>query len=60
MLAFLSENIGSLAVLAVLLITVTLVTVVLIRKKRRGGCSCGSGCGACPMAGKCHERKPQK
>ena len=60
MLTFLSENVGSIAVLAVLLLTVALVVVVLIRKKRRGGCSCGSGCGACPMARKCHERKPKK
>ena len=57
MLAFLAENIGSITVLAILLLTVTLVTVALIRKKRRGEGSCGSGCGSCPMAGKCHGEK---
>ena len=57
MLTFLSGNVGSFAVLAVLLLTVALVVVALIRKKRRGGCSCGSGCGACPMAEKCHREK---
>ena len=60
MLAFLSENIGSIAVLLALLLIVTLSTAFLIRKKRRGGCSCGSGCGSCPMAGKCHEGKTEK
>lgn len=60
MLAFIAENLGSLAVLAAVLAVLTLATVLLIRKRRQGGCSCGSGCGSCPMAGKCHEGKTKK
>lgn len=26
------------------------------RKHRKGGCSCGGGCGGCPSSGMCHPK----
>lgn len=53
-MSFLSENLGTIAVLAVLGLIVGLVIANLVKKKKRGGgCSCG--CGDCPMSGKCHK-----
>jgi len=53
-LSFLSENIGTIAVLAVLGLIVGLVIANMVKKKKRGGCGCG--CTDCPMSGKCHKQ----
>lgn len=62
MLSVFSENIGSIAVLLGLALIVGLVAFKIIRDKRRGksSCSCGSGCGSCPMKDKCHPSKKDK
>ena len=57
MLAFLSENIGSILVLCALVAVVALIAVKTIRDRRAGKSSCGSGCAHCPMSGKCHKKK---
>ena len=47
---FLKQNIGTVAVLA----TLVLIVVSIIRNKKRGVGSCGCGCDSCPMSDKCH------
>ena len=62
MIAFLAENLGSLIVLAVLLLAVGLIIGFRVRAHRRGkgGCGCGCGCNGCPMADRCHPKKSEK
>jgi len=54
-LSVFSENIGSIVILAVILVIVGLAALKLIRDKKRGKCSCGSSCASCPMSDKCHK-----
>ena len=56
MIAFLTENLGSLIVLAVLILTVSLIVGFHVRARRRGKGGCGCGCSGCPMADKCHKK----
>ena len=60
MLSFLSRNIGSITVLAVLILVAILIVVFRIRARRQGKSGCNCGCSTCPMAGKCHPNKSEK
>ena len=63
MLGVIRENIGSIIVLAALILTILLILFFRVRAHRRGkgGCGCGCGCNACPMADQCqHDRKPNQ
>ena len=53
MLQWITENVGTVIIGAVLLIAVAVAVAVLVknRKKGRGNCSCG--CAGCPMSGNC-------
>ncbi len=51
-----AENIGTLAVAAVLIAVCVLAVRKLIRDKKKGRSSCGCGCASCPMSGTCHKR----
>lgn len=55
MLAWISENIATIIVCAVLVAIVALIIVRLIRNKKQGKTSCGCGCANCPSAGICHQ-----
>lgn len=57
MLTWISENIASIIICAVLLAIVATVIVGMVRNKKKGKSSCGSGCANCPMSGKCHSKK---
>ncbi len=61
MLQWLSANIGTIAVCAVLLAIVTAITIHLINNKRKGknSCSCGCGCSGCAMKDTCHVGKEE-
>ena len=50
---WLTENLGTLIVAAVLVILVALVVVKMVRAQKNGKASCGCGCANCAMAGKC-------
>lgn len=54
MITWLSDNIGTIAVAAVLLIIVILLIVKVFSDKKKGRSSCGCNCANCPMSQKCH------
>lgn len=55
MFSWLSQNIATIIVCAVLIAIVTLIIVYMRRKKKNGSnCSCGCGCENCALSGQCH------
>lgn len=56
MLAFLTENIGTIIVLAVLAVIVCAIVIKMIKDKKNGKNSCGCGCENCPSSGMCHKK----
>lgn len=56
MLAFITQNLGTILVGAALLAAVAGICVHLIRaKKNAQSAGCGCGCGGCPGAPYCHK-----
>ena len=56
MLEFLSANIGTIIVAAILLVIVFFAVRAIVREKKKGQCSCGCNCGSCAMSGVCHKK----
>lgn len=54
MFLWLTENLATIIISAVLIVIVTAIVVNIIRNKRKGNSSCGCGCGDCPMSSSCH------
>lgn len=54
---WIKENLLTIVILIVLAAAVSAIVISLIRDRRKGRSSCGSGCAHCPMAGKCHQKK---
>ena len=64
MFPWIEANLGSIAVVLILLAVVVLIVrqLILDRKKGRHSCggscgSCGGGCAGCPMHGQCHGKQ---
>ena len=58
MLAWITNNIGTIIICAVLLAIVAAIIANMVKKKKAGKsmtCNCG-GCKACPMNGSCHKQ----
>ena len=55
MLAWFTDNLGTIAVSLILMCIVAAVVVSIIRDKKHGRSSCGCGCEHCAMHGKCHK-----
>ena len=55
MLAWITENIGTILISAVLLLVVVLIIRKLIRDRKKGKTACGCGCANCAMSGSCHK-----
>jgi len=55
MLSFISENLASIIVGAVVLLIVGAVVIKLIRDKKNHKSSCGACCSGCPMGSECHK-----
>ena len=55
--AWISENIATIIICAVLIAVVAAIIAGMIRNKKRGKSSCGCGCSDCPMIGSCHPKK---
>ncbi len=56
MLEWLSANIGSIIIGAVILVILVLIIRSLLKNKKQGKTSCGCGCSSCPMSGSCHKQ----
>lgn len=57
MLAWISENIATIIICAVLMAVVAAIIAGMIRDRKKGKSSCGCGCSDCPMSGSCHPKK---
>lgn len=57
MLSWITENLATILICAVLIAIVAIIVVVLVRNRRKGKSSCGCGCANCPMSGSCHSKK---
>lgn len=60
MLQFLSENIATIIVGAIVLALVAIVVWKMASDKKKGKSSCGAGCVQCPNAAYCHPQKKQE
>lgn len=59
MLTWITENMSTIIISAVLVMMVAAVIVSMIRGKKKGKSSCGCGCAGCAMNGACHPENPQ-
>lgn len=57
MLAWLTENIATMMICAVLIAVVAAIIIGMVRNKKKGKSSCGCGCADCPLNGSCHPEK---
>ena len=57
MFAWISENIATIMICAVLLAVVAAIIVSMVKNRKKGKASCGCGCADCPMAGACPSKK---
>ena len=57
MIAWISENIATIIICAVLAFVVAAIVISMIKNKKKGKSSCGCGCADCPMSGSCHSKK---
>lgn len=53
MLTWITNNIGTIIICAVLIAIVTAIIISMVKNKRRGK-SASCGCANCPMSGDCH------
>lgn len=54
MFAWISANIGTIIICAVLVLIVAAIIFKLVMDKRKGKSSCGCNCAHCAMSGTCH------
>lgn len=57
MLAWITENMGTILVCAFLVLIVGAVIMSLLRDRKKGKSSCGYSCAHCAMNGACHSHK---
>ena len=57
MLAFISDNIATVIICAVLIAVVAAIIVGMAKYRKKGKSSCGCGCAGCPMNGSCRRVK---
>ena len=57
MITWISENIGTIVICAVLVAAVAAAIVKMVRDKKKGKSSCGCGCEGCAMSDSCHSKK---
>lgn len=51
------ENLGTVIVSVLLLAAIAAILVGMLRDRKNGKASCGSGCSGCPMGDNCHQQK---
>ncbi|MBP3464929.1 MAG: FeoB-associated Cys-rich membrane protein [Angelakisella sp.] len=57
MLTWITENLATVLICAVLLLIVAAIIRKLGKDKKKGNSSCGCGCAHCAMADACHSKK---
>ena len=57
MLTWLSQNIATMILCAVLIAFVAAIIIHMIKNKKKGKSACGCGCADCPMRSACHTQK---
>ena len=57
MLHWITENLSTIVVSAILLAIVSSISLHLIRQRKRGKSSCGCNCAHCAMHGRCHDKQ---
>ena len=57
MLAWLTQNLATIVVCAVLLLVTALIIVKLVRDRKQGKGSCGANCAHCANACSCHHHE---
>ena len=57
MLYWIMENLGTDIVSVLLLAAIAAILVGMLRDRKNGKTSCGSGCSGCPMGDNCHQQK---
>lgn len=57
MIAWISANISTILITAVLIAVVTLIIVRLVKNRKKGVSSCGCSCSSCPMGKSCHQEE---
>lgn len=55
MFAWITENIATIIICAVLMAVVAAIVVSMIKNRKKGNCGCG--CAGCPMNGSCHPKE---
>ncbi len=56
MLAWLSENLGTIIITLILIAIVAAIVISMIRDKKKGKTSCGCDCAHCGCCGACHNK----
>lgn len=59
MAAWITANLGTIIVSAIIVLVVALVIFVMIRDRRSGKSSCSCGCSSCAMSGECQKRRDE-
>ena len=57
MLHWITENLSTIIVSAILLAIIIATSVYLIRHRKKGRISCGCNCAHCAMHGTCHSKQ---
>ena len=56
---FITQNMGTIAVLVILAIVIGLIINKMRKDKREGKSGCGCGCSGCAMKDSCHSQKKE-
>ena len=59
MIAWLSQNAGTLVAVAVIAVIAVAIVIARVRAKQQGKSGCGCGCEQCAMKGNCHPSDPE-
>ena len=57
MITWLTDNIATIIICAVLIAVVAAIIIHMVKNKNKGKSSCGCGCADCPMSSSCHSKK---
>lgn len=57
MLIWLSRNLATVIICALLILVVAAIVAGMVKNKKQGKSSCSCGCSNCPMSGSCHTEK---